>query len=389
MFYLIATLLVGISFAPFIFSGLDIWHAQGFWVQSGILVLFSWSFFEKSRTCYIRNQALGALHFWVAALTAYICYQSQLQGQYNIQNFFPYFNFLCLVVFYQVIVKYLCKRKIDRILSVLRYVVIVTIFMSFLQYINVAQFFTLLSDHNYYNNLVSGFIGNGTHLSGFLASCTPLFLMKRKRENVLCLAALVMILTQAGTTASDPSVSGFFIFFVLTGFYLFKKDRKLLWTLGSLFVLSIVAFFSFAEEKVFDKIMNPNGRIDLWKYYWRVFSTEIKTPVTGVGIGRINQVYKFTAFPSARHLHMEYFHFMFETGIIGALLILNLVRDFFTREHKSNTQLILKLMVMGFCLSCCFNYPAHLWLPATWCMFAYASYMALENGKEKENDKQP
>ncbi|MBU2062702.1 MAG: hypothetical protein KKH44_12755, partial [Bacteroidetes bacterium] len=66
-------------------------------------------------------------------------------------------------------------------------------------------------------------------------------------------------------------------------------------------------------------------------------------------------------------------------GIIGLVLIFNVIKEFFDFKKEDNTVLILQAIVLGFLISCLFNFPAHLWLPSTYAMFAYASLNAIKN----------
>jgi len=381
MYYLILITLIGISFAPFPFFKLDIWHAQGFWVQFMIMVMYSWSFFEKPKQVKITNVPLGILHLWIGGLTAVTCFASQMSGKYNIMQFFPYFNFLCLLIFYKICVQYLNRDKIEKILVWLKYMVLVHLFMCVLQKFGLAQFFELLeTTPNIKPSMVIGFLGNGTHLSGFLGMCVPLFLLKPKREDYLSLILMMIVMSLTGTLINDPSISGYIVSYILILVYMFVSNREMF----TLIVLSSILLVSwcFMKDLVSKNLFSDTGRFELWKYYWNLF--KLNSPITGVGLGKINQLYTKTTFPTARHLHLEYFQFMFETGIIGAVAILNLIVGFFRKGFHNKTQFILMLIVLGFLLSCCFNYPAHLWLPSTIAMFAYAAYFAIEN-EEQEN----
>jgi len=85
-------------------------------------------------------------------------------------------------------------------------------------------------------------------------------------------------------------------------------------------------------------------------------------------------VYKNTPFPNARHVHMEYLQYAVEAGLIGLVLIMNVINSFFNKVATNKTELCLKACVLGFLVSCCFNYPTRLWLPALWAMFFYSAF---------------
>lgn len=377
MIYLILITLIGLNLAPFIFHNLDIWHAQGIWSQLSILVLFSSTFFVKPIK-EGKNIPLGILHLWVGLWTAYVCYLSQVMGQYNINSFFPYFNFLCLIIFYRIITEHITGKEIGKILVWMKYAVVVTLFMAVLQKFGVSQFFQVFekTDPNemmYNNNPVVGFIGNGTHLSGFLAMCVPLFLVKVNRENILSLVLMFLVLIDCGTTIGDPSITGFIIYFTIIGIYLLAKHKKIFILALLLFLIGAFLIYPHLPEDFF----NPQSRGEMWGFYWDKAVNH--RPVTGLGLGKVNQIYKMTPFPKARHLHNEYLQYFFEIGLIGIIGILYCIKDFFSIRNTNDLQFYLKLIVLGFLISSLLNFSSHLWLPSVWVMFAYAATYSIKN----------
>jgi len=378
MHYIILAIVAGVSFFPLITGKLHLWLSQGLWIQTGIMVAYSWSFFEKPIR-YIRNVPLGLLHFWVGLYTAYICMQIQYTNKYDVKHFFPYFNFLCILMLYKFITSYLTRKDIERILTWMRYIIIITLFLCVAQRYGYSQYFEMLyiDDHvmwPHHNNPVVGFIGNGTHLSGFLASCSPLFLWKSKREDWLALTLMFILLFYTGTSLGDPALSGFIILSCI--FLFFFKSNKI--ALISMLVTGLIACIV-GYKFLPDNFLGGNGRIGYWAYYLQIFK---KMPMSGIGLGTISAIFKNTPYPELQKLHMEFFQYLVEIGIIGFVLILNVCKRFFEIKTEDRLQLVLKSMVVGFLVSCCFNYPSHLWLPASWTMFSYAALMVL---KEENN----
>ena len=381
MHYIILAIVAGVSFFPLITGKLHLWLSHGLWVQTGIMIAFSYSFIEKPIRS-VKNFPLGLLHLWIGLFTAFICLQTQYDNKYDIKHFFPYFNFLCLLLLYKFITEYLTRKDIEKILVWLRYVILITMGMCVLQKFGLAQYFEMLYLDNLpmlknHNNPVVGFLGNGTHLSGFLASCSPLFQWKSKREDWLALTLLFLLLFSLGTTLGDPAVSGFIILFILI-FYFYKSNKIFLYYYVSFFIVSLILIL----PHVSDKFFNTQGRVGYWKYYFTIFQ---KMPISGIGLGTMSMMFKKTPFPELQKLHMEYFQYLLELGIIGFVLILNVIKRFLEVKTEDKTELVLKAMVIGFLISCCFNYPSHLWLPSTFAVFSYASLMAL---KEEENVSQ-
>lgn len=377
MWLLILITLVIINLGGFLFPKLDIWHAQGFTAQICFLVMFSWTFVEKAKRCECPNCPLGLVHLGVGVNVAVLCYMSFLQKKYNIQNFYPYFNFLCLVMFYKWCVSYLDRGHIEMILKALKYTVTATLFLCVLQALGLAQFFVLITPDQYHNNLVTGFLGNGTHLSGFLASAIPLYLYKTTRQDILTLVLLFGVLTMAGTSVGDPSLAGFVIAAALITWFLWYHNRtQMIWFLGA---LALCLTGTLLAGHFTHRFFETNGRLSLWKFYSQVF---VHYPITGIGLGKINQVYQMTPHPGFRHLHMEYFQFLVELGIIVTCAIANLLYQFLRIKPIDSLELCLKLLVAGFLISCLFNYSGHLWIPTTWAMFFYASLMVIRQREE-------
>lgn len=377
MFWIIAFTLCGISFAPILIKKPDIWHCQGIFVQACVLVIFCWSFFEKPKYQIIRNIPLGLLTLWTGLQTTYICWMFQVNGKYDVKHFFVFFNFICLLILYKAIIRYLHRVQIEKILNWLRYIIIITLIYCVFQRFEYSQFFTLLIDlpetptlYFAHNNPIVGFIGNGTHLSGFLASTIPLFLWHGKREDWLALGLMGLVLSQTSTTIGNPSISGWIIAGVL--FFYFIKTNKIaiFWI-----ILLCIIVFPIIWNYLPDKFLSFEGRLPIWTYYLKVIS---KQPITGFGLGTINVLYQQTPYPQARHLHLEYLQYWVELGAIGLILIINLINSFLHIKAEDKLDLCLKGCVIGFLVSCLFNYPSHLWLPSTWCMAFYSMYLAIK-----------
>ncbi len=365
MFWIVLTALIGINFAPFVFVQLDIWHAQGFFFQVMVLGMFAFSL--------RKNLPLALFIGWCGLNTSVFCFMSQTKNQYNVNQFFPFFNLICMVIFYQSILASVKKVNIIKIIDALRMVCLIQMGFCVLQVLGFSQFFQLLYPGNrHFNNLVVGFIGQPTHLSGLLAMCAPLFFIRRNLTDILGLVLMFIILFFTGTTKGDPSISGFAILIVCSTYYLFNLDKKKGIILVSTLVgLCIAAFFLLPHGNFF----HPHGRYEIWSYYIDLFR---QMPVTGAGLGIVRQISPQTDFPRAHHLHLEGFQLAFELGVIGFILFMNLVFKFFKSNHTNEIELMLKTMFLGFLISSCFNYPAHLWLPSSLAVFAYAGFIALK-----------
>ena len=370
MFYLLTVLLAGISFSIYPLFKMDMWHAQGFWVQLMLLVCFSWTFFEKPRYKIIPNKPLGLINLYIGLHVCWFVYMAGTMQKYDTMHFFPYFNLLCLLFLYRFVQQYLDREQIVQILNILRLVIILTLLYTTLQIFRMTQFIKMLYEGDKFaNNSAVGFLGNGTHLSGFLGSCVPLFLWKFEREDKLALVLMVLILVFTGTASNDPSISGYVVGFIIWCYFWKKDFYKIVPT------LLLVPMFGYLAYKFFPPVFwNTSGRLNIWAPWWKVF---MLNPITGIGLGGINMTYRAMEI-RARHLHLEYFHYLVELGIPILILLLNLIKKFFNIRAEDRLELTLKALIIGFLVSCCFNYPSHLWLPSTWAMFFYASFYALK-----------
>lgn len=382
MTILLIITLCGINIAPFIFPQLDIWHAQGIWTQGCIGILFSLSFILKPKNKSFLNIELGILHLWIALFTGYICFTAQTHGKYDITHFFPYFNFLCLLMFYRIITEYLTEESLNVAIEIIRYFLIATLVLCVLQYFNMAQFFKLYQpDNQYFNNPVTGFIGNGTHLSGYLAMLSPIFLYRGKREDYLCLILMLIILCLTGTSTNDPSISGWVVLALVFSFWFFINNliTKKIIIIAACIVTSVavIAYIN-RDAHWFNLFTSSSGRTGFWLYYINYIKDYF---ITGAGLGSMNAIYKDSIYPNTRFLHMEYLQFLMEIGFIGLIAIIALIRKFFVISNVNKTAVLLKTIVFGFLVSCCFNFPAHLWLTSTTAMFCYAAYLTLYHQK--------
>ncbi len=389
MYFIVLFLLVGVSFSPILFDTVNQWLAQGFFVQTMIGVAFSYSFFENPK--YIsRNIPLGLLHGWVLISTALFWYTGMVMNKYAMIMFLPYFNFLCLLLLYQFIVQYLSIKQVEKILDYMRWVVIVTMFMTVLQIFGLSQFFERMIDihpeiagkYSSFNNLASGFIGNGTLLSGFLGMTTPLFLRKINRENILCLVFMFILLFFTGTTMGNPAATGFVVMGLILGLFCLRRGVK--WFIGFLSCLGVIVLIGIVYSDVGDlrRFIFIGERGKLIKYYFEMFQTR-NSELMGYGLGVVKKISGATPFPRYPKLHLEYFQVMFELGIIGLMFVLNLVWNLIRTKSVNDMSFIMKLAVIGFLVSCLINPMAHIWLSSTWVMAFYGFFIILNDEKRR------
>ena len=350
------------------FRQVDIWHGQGQFVQVGILVLCACSFFEKPKYVQILNKPLGSFILWAGLLTSYYWIVNFSKTQhYPVKIFFPFFNLLCAIWLYKLIVEYLDREKIEKIFKYFKYSILLVLFYCVLQYLNLDQFFKWL-DHPLGDiDALVGTIGNQSHLAGLLAIVQPLFFSK-KREDILSLVLLWLVIFLTG------SASGVIFGFGVLLFWLFFKNFKLAIDLSIVGIIALVFFI-----KTHGSFFNPTGRLEIWATAFGKFKTQA---ITGTGIGSFGLL-NIQQQGTWRHLHNEYYQVAFELGIIGLVLLIWCVIDYFKKFNIIKTDLTIKLasMFFGFCLLSSLNFVGHLWQTSIIAIFAYAGIYCILNEK--------
>ena len=374
MNYLFLILLVGLPFANFIFPFLDIWSAQGLFFQLGILIIFSCSFFLKSESKKVRNLPLGTFVLWSGLVTLFYWMSYLLKTkQYPLIIFLPFFNLLCVVLFYKLAVEYLKEKDINRILKGLSISVFIVLCYCILQILNLDQFYTAVYDKqglplgHIGDDALVGTIGNSTHLAAYLAICSPLFFKKSWFHIIgLVLLWFVVLMTKSATGL----IVGLAVFWV---WLLLKRQYK--WALFSLIVclIPVVIYWSYIPT-----LIDPSGRLSIWNKLLEVFKTR---PITGWGLGfvralNIKQSGNWTV------AHNEYLQLLVELGVIGLGIVLWGIIDYFKRFWRlrhNETATKLSLMFLGFCLVSFTLFPFHLWLMASMGMLVYSGMYIIEN----------
>ena len=359
-----------LPWSSFLFRQIDIWHSSGQFIQVSILILFAYSFFEKPKYVQVLNKPLGSFIAWAGLITAYgwITVFSKTQ-HYPIKIFMPFFNLLCLVLLYKLIVEYLDNANIERILKWLKYSVILLLFYCVLQYLKLDEF---LKGINNTGDQLVGTIGNSMHLSGLLAILQPLF-FKKNRENILSLILLWLIIFATG------SASGLIAGVAVILFWLWFKKRKIAIIASGISFVSLIVL-----HLTHNKFFFNSDRFRVWSLVWKTVKDKF---ITGFGLG----TYGLSGIGDTgihwQHVHNEYYQIVFELGLIGLILILCCIWDYFRKFNSLKTDLTIRLasIFFGFCLINCVTFFCHLWLTSTIAMMAYAGIYTIKNEVQIEN----
>ena len=357
-------LLCVLPFAHFLLKGVDIWHAQGYFLQIGILLLYCLK-------CFRHSKPLACLLAWAGLLTIYICYTIQAESkQYAITIFLPFFNFLCGVILFDCVTSFLSKDFFNKYLKYFSFSILAIGLYAVLQKFGLDQFYNGLAGGK---DEVVGTIGNPMHLAHYLSVCLPVvFLLKNNLRKIGILLLLSII-------AITGSVTGLIIAVLLI--ILGQYFLKIFSVRESIFIGILIIALCFLQYKnlsgIFHNFTFSGGRVEIWQKFFPIFQ---KKPITGWGLGTVNAFAKQAQFIGWRHLHNEYYHYALELGLIGLGFIVWGIVDYvkrFIAGIRNEVSTSIFLMFLGFCLTALFGYPSHIWLISALGIIGY-SYQYLE-----------
>lgn len=367
MTWLFVILLSGLPFSHFIFQKFHIWMAHGLWFQIGLLVLFCYALFDIGVRSGIANKPLALFTGWLGFITAYNwCLVLKVTEKYPVILFFPFFNFLCFVLFYQIATRHLTYDTVNIVLRYIRYAVTVLLLYSVLQIFDLEQFYKMIGEARGKVDYV-GTLGNASHLGGYLALCAPLF-FRRKRRDLLALILLwlVVLFTKSASGIAGCAVG-------LVTFHLFRK-RYHTATILSLCLIGVgIVFYRLHPE-----FFNNEGRVFIWIEVWQRCVDRF---ITGYGLG-VMQVWRLKHITSYwLHAHQEYLQLLAEGGIISLLLLLGVLKHYYATviNNCNGTVTRLASVFTVFLTLCFFTFPAHLWLMASMGMVGYSFVYALSD----------
>jgi len=365
--------LICLPFSAFLIPRLDIWHAQGYYAQTAILIFYCYHLYKK-------NKPFAILFGWVGLLTSYLFINVQIQTkQLPILVFLPFFNFLCIVILFDVLTTYVNKEFFNKFIKYFSIPFLIILVYSVVQQLGLDQFYRSidLSLRTVNNNEVVGIIGNPMHNSHFIVICLPvLFMFKGWVRKLLILFTLFVILL-------TRSSSGFILALVVILFgQLFLKIfnwKEIILGIILGLIVGVLKFHSL--DDAIKHFTFSSGRFEVWKNYIPVF---IKKPLTGWGLGVINELSLQKQFFNWRHLHLEYYHFAVELGLIAVGIAFWGIVDYFRKFKsavKDDVTVVMASMFLGFLLTSLFGYPMHLWILSVLGITAYSYlYIGVDDG---------
>lgn len=381
MDYLIGITILGLNISPLIFGvwNINIWSSQQIWIFLWIFILYGLSFHFRTRREEPKNSSLGIMFIWIILINMFFIFAGISKGKLEIVRILVLLNVFSGIVLYRLIVQYM--NNINRFIIWMKWSVYLTILMSYLQWLGLSQFFTLFKEptgNPLTYNIVTGFIGNGTHLAGFLGMLIPILLYKPKILDWIALIGVCGILFfLTGTTIKNIAFSGIVVGFVSTAYY-YRKNFKIVGSILVFILLCGLLFLYFGPKDLVSLNVNDSGRFEWIAFYWNLCKSHF---VTGTGLGTVLQVCHLTPFKTVKHLHLEYLQILLEIGFIGLCLFIWMIIDFLKLKDTEEGR-PLKACIVGFLVSCCFTYPMHLWLPSAYIIFCYAALKIIDEEKK-------
>ena len=131
------------------------------------------------------------------------------------------------------------------------------------------------------------------------------------------------------------------------------------------------------KEPIYPKGFFFNSdRFRVWGLVCKTFKDKC---ITGFGLG----TYTLSNIGSTnihwQHLHNEYLQVVFELGLIGLILVLWCIWDYFKTPLKTDLTIRLASIFFGFCFVSGMLSPAHLWLTSVIGLMSYAGLYIIKN----------
>ena len=357
----------------FLFQGTDMWHAQGQFVQM-FAILFLCLSFIFPKDIRVKNKSMGFLLGALGLSALYYQYIALSQGTYAIYPAIIFINIICGVIIYQFVVQTLNRDMLSTILNWLKWSVMVMIIISIFQKFGFTQFLEQIKTKEAMYTTryaMTGFIGHPTHLAGYLGMCLPLF-FGRKLINYLLVTLIWIMLLLYTNFSINVSISGIAVGIASCGYYLWKVNKKLF----MYFLICLTLLIPVVLKVVPKSVLSSSGRMTRWHKY---IEESRDTFWLGKGLGYINLIGAKDP-DKFKHAHNEYIQFYLEAGMLTLLAILSCIVNYFrVRIVESRDTIKIRAMFFGFCVSCLFTFPAHLWVTATMGILFYSAVYAVRN----------
>lgn len=321
-----------------------------------------------------KNKPLGILFGYIGTKTLWQFVEIHIAvKQAPILLFLPFYNFLCVILLFDIITTYCNKDFFYRFIKYFSISFLIILFYCLLQKLGLDQFYRSVDMAVKGNNReIVGIMGNPMHNAHFIAIGLPVLFFFKGWWRKLAISFALLIVVFTGTT-SGLVVSLAVLIFGQIFLRIFNKWEV---SVAILFAILLAVF----KIPHFHDIFNPSGRIAIWQGYYPIFNEK---PIMGWGLGIINELAKQPKFLQWRHLHLEYFHFAVECGLIAVGIAFWGIIDYFRRYHlvaKDSTTVIMASVFLAFLLTALFGFPMHLWVLS---ILGIVSYSYLYRGEPK------
>jgi O-antigen ligase len=277
-----------------------------------------------------------------------------------------------MVIFYRLCIQYLDKKGILTILKFLSFVFLTLLVYGVFQSYGIDPFQS--TKEGLKADFATGLIGNPVHFSAYIACLSPLILLWKGKLKLLGYG-LVLYLMLLGCSTTMPPATGIITITIVSAYLLFHLNRKAFKYFTVACLIAGVFIVIFKKEFLYDnsRILTIKANLKYFKdYLW-----------FGRGLGSVNvmakEIVENVSFPF-HHLHNEYIQAVIEIGVVGLVIILYGIIDFWkVKVKKDKTVFILKAIFLGFMVQSLTLFPTHLWICSSVIIFVYASLYAIRN----------
>jgi len=366
-----------IPWGHFFFRRMDVWNGQGAFFQAGLLICFAYSFYEPAKY-KIKNIPFGLFFLWCGMVTFFWWDRCIIErGVYAYLILMPFLNLFSFVLLYRLITEYLDQKGIEKVLEYFTYSLAALLFYCVLQRLNLDQFYKHFNEGACkYGSQLVGTLGNVSHLAGYLGICLPILYLKRNKVTIISTYILWAVIIMTGSTSGLLAAVAGSVFFIL--FF-----NPYTWYDMAILSISGVIYITLKYGTIINMwgtYLNMSGRFEYWKLLYPEFQ---KVPITGRGMGIIQALNMTNGKTNAiwKVAHCEPYQLAVMTGIIGLCLGIYGVYKYFKvfgKLTENRTAVVLASVFIASLFNSLLNYPYHLFVTGTVCMFAYAGLFTLK-----------
>lgn len=361
-----AVILGLLPFCPFLDQRVDLWHAQGHWLELGILLAWFISLSSARMVSLPKPIMLWGISLSVSGMLFWHSVVAKTH-QYPLVILPPMMHWLLILIGLSAILT-LQQEDIDTVLKWIAISGSVMVAYGCLQWLGFDQFFKDMNPAVKVQRNIVGTIGNVSHFSAYLAMLLPIFLTRKERNlRWMAIPAIFLILIGKSAAAQAAALAGLA--------WLWRRDFR---KMAGVFGIALIGLFIMHSSP---ESFNPHGRWSAWQTFFQMFQQK---PITGNGLGFIYEISKVIKPESPiytwRHAHCEPLQILVEQGILGLFFCIWTLASFGRRIWQAKHTPILSACCasfLAFLTNSLLNFPGHLAMIGGIALFCFGSAIVL------------